>query len=80
MRLRTMSLPMALLAVSIGSVSGQDAASAAKSSGVSDLVALYEGPRGFIAISPFGGGGSNRLLLADAASDQLPRLRRARLR
>lgn len=46
MRLRTMSLPMALLAVSIGSVSGQQAASAAKTADVSDLVGLYEGPRG----------------------------------
>ena len=80
MRLRTTSFAMALLSVSIGSVSGQQAASAAKTADVSDLVGLYEGPRGFIAISPFGGGGSNRLLLADAASDQLPRLRRARLR
>ena len=71
MRLRTTSLAMALLAASIGSVSGQQAASAAKTSPSSDLVGLYEGPRGFIAISPLGGGGSTRLLLADAASDQL---------
>ena len=62
---------MALLLVSIGSVSGQQRASAAKNGGVSELVGLYEGPRGFIAISPLGGGGSTRLLLADAASDQL---------
>ena len=71
MRLRTTSLAMALLAVSIGSVSGQQAATAAKTGIPSDLVGLYEGPRGFIAISPLGGGGSTRLLLADAASDQL---------
>ena len=70
MRLRTTSLAMVLLAASIGSVSGQQAASAAKSGGSSDLVGLYEGPRGFIAISPLGGGGSRRLLLADAANDQ----------
>jgi len=62
---------LALVAVSIGSVSGQQPASAAKNDRASDLVGLYEGPRGFIAISPLGAGGSTRLLLADAASDQL---------
>ena len=63
------------MALSIGSVSGQQAASAAldtaRTRGAADLVGLYEGLRGFIAISPLGGGGSRRLLLADAASDQL---------
>jgi dienelactone hydrolase len=71
MRLRTTSLAMALLVVSSGSVSSQQAASAAKNSGASDLVGLYEAPRGFIAVSPLGGGNSKQLLFADVASDQL---------
>jgi uncharacterized protein len=62
---------MALLAVSIGSVSGQQPASAAKSSGTADVVGLYEGPRGFIALVPPPPSGGTRLLFADAASDQL---------
>jgi hypothetical protein len=55
------------------SVSGQQAASAAMVGAppTAELIGLYEGPRGFIAISPLGAGGSMRLLLADAASDQL---------
>jgi len=62
------------MAVPIGSVSGQQAASAAMDSApirAAELVGLYEGARGFIAISPLGAGGSMRLLLADVASDQL---------
>ena len=74
MRLCVIPLAVASLAASIRSVSGQQAASvaqgAARSDSGRDLVGLYEGPRGFIAVSPLGGGGT-RLLLADAASDQL---------
>ena len=59
MRLRTTTLATALLAASIGSVSGQQAASAAKST-LADLVGLYEGQRGFIAIVPLDGAAAPR--------------------
>jgi len=71
---RAALLGMALMAVSIGAASGQQRASdgaAARPSYLADLVGLYEGPRGFIAVSPLGGGDATQLLLADAATDQL---------
>jgi dipeptidyl aminopeptidase/acylaminoacyl peptidase len=73
-RRRAALLGTVLLTVSIGSVSGQQAASAfvgtARPDDTGDLVGLYEGPRGFISVSPLGGG-ATQLLLADAASDEL---------
>ena len=68
-------LAAALLAVSIQSVSSQQPVSVAgdtrRTQSEADVIGLYEGPRGFIAVSALSGGGTTRLLLADAASDQL---------
>lgn len=72
-RRRATLVGAALLVVAIGSVSGQQVASGpmdTQRNDAGDLVGLYEGPRGFIAVSPLGGG-ATQLLLADAASDQL---------
>ena len=75
MRRRAIPLTVALLTTLVRSLSGQQSASVQEDTTRvrpdADLIGLFEGPRGFIAVSPLASGGVMRLLLADAASDQL---------